>query len=390
MRIVQVSHGFPPTWGGVETHVADLAHRLARRGNEVLCVVGGEPTATDVGRPFRVHRVPMLAPRTLRARRDARARGDLDRFLLRSLSETLSEAITPFRASVIHFHNAHHFAPEPAWALHQIQGVSHINGVHDRIGDDVCENVLQLSWTHTLFASDHLRRSFGEVPGKSETLHLGVDLERFSPRGPLDRRLMALPRPVIFHPARALEWKGLHVGVEALRIILERFSTASLVLCGSEDLTDDLQVHRDYIGRLKQRARALGVESSVHFLSFTAEEVTNAYRASDIVWYPTIDEEPFGLVPLEAMATGVPVIVTASGGMTESVQDGISGMIVGKNDAGALGRAALTILTNATVRNSLRVGGRRRARAFSADTYVDRLEGLYEQDAAIDRQGQTP
>jgi glycosyltransferase involved in cell wall biosynthesis len=86
------------------------------------------------------------------------------------------------------------------------------------------------------------------------------------------------------------------------------------------------------------------VEDSVHFLDISRAQIADAYRASDLVWYPTTDQEPYGLVPLEAMACGVPLVVSRSGGMQETVVDGVTGIVVECGDAKALARAALELL----------------------------------------------
>jgi glycosyltransferase involved in cell wall biosynthesis len=102
-----------------------------------------------------------------------------------------------------------------------------------------------------------------------------------------------------------------------------------------------------------------------------------AYRGADLVWYPTIDEEPFGLVPLEAMAVGTPLVVLDSGGMRETVTDGQNGLVVPKGDATRLCEAAASLLRDETLRRRLVAAGRRRSRDFDLERFAGQLEKVY-------------
>ena len=77
--------------------------------------------------------------------------------------------------------------------------------------------------------------------------------------------------------------------------------------------------------------------------------------------------ESFGLVALEALACGVPVVATTAGGLKEIVEDGESGLLVPPGDAGALARALQALLTDEPLRQRLAEGARRRAQAFSLE-----------------------
>jgi D-inositol-3-phosphate glycosyltransferase len=112
-------------------------------------------------------------------------------------------------------------------------------------------------------------------------------------------------------------------------------------------------------------------------MSFDRQRIPDAYRAADLIWYPTIDDEPLGLVPLEAMACGVPLVVSRSGGMRETVDDGETGLVVPRDDADALAAAAVKVLSDRTLRSSLVHNGLARAAHFGNAAYVDWLEDRY-------------
>jgi glycosyltransferase involved in cell wall biosynthesis len=279
---------------------------------------------------------------------------------------------------VIHLHNAHHFAPELAIAFFQ-QGHAKrlINSVHDRIGEHLYVHVLNFDWQFTLFASDYLRTHLPTPQHPNLTLPLGIDLSAFTPSGSRDPRIDYLERPVIFHPARLLRWKGVTTSVEAFIRLRTEVGTGSLVLCKSTNIVDDALEVKALRSDLTRIARSGNVQDSVHYLEFHRIEMPLAYRASDLVWYPTIDEEAFGLVPIEAMACGIPLIVSNSGAMVETVYPEEAGLIVPKADPDALANASSRILRDPSLRETLRSGGQRRSRAFDILSYVEALERIY-------------
>src|SRR6185437_3621574 len=89
-----------------------------------------------------------------------------------------------------------------------------VTSVHDRVGEHLFPEVLTFPWAHTLFASHFLRSNLPPCT-PSSVLWLGIERPRFTPQGDRDARFLPMERPVIFHPARLLRWKGVEVGLEA-------------------------------------------------------------------------------------------------------------------------------------------------------------------------------
>lgn len=378
MRILVVSHAFPPMIGGVETHLWDLAHGLSRRGHPIHCLVGGDASAERHG-SVAVSRTPHLAIERLLRRRGQDAELDMD--LLNDLCEVIAATIDQTAPELIHVHNAHHFAPEVAQACFQAAGsLPLVNSVHDRVGEHLYPEVLRFPWSYTVFASAYLARAL-PVAGPATVMHLGIDRAHFSAKGSRARILGALGRPIVFHPARLLRWKGVLVSVQAFALLRTSFPEATLVLCGSEQVVDEAASVSELRQEIETQARISGVEVGVRFLEFSRLAMPSAYRAADVVWYPTIDEEPLGLVPLEAMACGRPVVVSDSGGMTETVVDGETGFIVPKGDAEALARATIRVLRDSRARSSMSRNAIRHTKRFELSMYLTRMEALYEQVA---------
>ncbi len=183
----------------------------------------------------------------------------------------------------------------------------------------------------------------------------GVDLATFSPDGPVERRRPGLRRLVSV--GRLVERKGVDDAIAALPMI----PGAELVVAGGPE---HAALDRDpEARRLRRLAEDLGVADRVDFRGRVGRvELPALLRSADAVvcvpWY-----EPFGIVPLEAMACGVPVIASAVGGMIDTVVHGATGVHVPPRRPELLAAAASSLLRDADLRRSLGQEGVARARA---------------------------
>jgi glycosyltransferase involved in cell wall biosynthesis len=376
LRILIIAHAFPPQVGGVETHLWDICRHLCKRGHEVLCLVGGPETNERCDR-VEVVRHPAFTVQYLLAQRETLARDGRDDGLRAELSRVITQTLSRFEPDVIHAHNLLHFAPELAEALiTAAERMPIVSSVHDRIGEHLFPEVMALPWAHTLFASQYLKTSLPAC-APSSVLWLGVELDKFSPHGSRDSRFAQMERPIIFHPARLLRWKGVEVSLEAFGLLRNRIGRGTLVMCASENAATDQQEIRSLRQLLTHRASQAGIADRLHFLELGQADMPGAYRASDLIWYPTIDEEPLGLVPIEAMACGVPLVVSDSGGMRETVLNNLTGLVVARNDAAALSAAGERLLTDTSLREGFIERGRERAERFDNSRYVDQLVSVY-------------
>ncbi|OUD04412.1 glycosyltransferase [Streptomyces swartbergensis] len=192
----------------------------------------------------------------------------------------------------------------------------------------------------------------GIPPHKIGIVPCGVDPDRFTPKGP------AAPRGPYPHRllqlGRLVPRKGAAVAVAALA----RLPGTELVVVGgppADRLDDDPEVRR-----LRGIARDAGVADRVRFTgAVPSEEVPLLLRSADVVVCPA-DYEPFGIVPLEAMACGVPVVASAVGGQLDTVADPGTGRLVPPRDPEALARAVAGLLADPAAREACGAAGRRR------------------------------
>lgn len=180
----------------------------------------------------------------------------------------------------------------------------------------------------------------------------GVDLDLFSTSGDTAAR-GGTPR--IIAAGRALEGKGFDIVIAALPAIAD----AEFVIVGGPDrrrLDDDPEVRR-----LRALAQRLGVGQRVRFTgAVDRQDMPALLRSADVVactaWF-----EPFGTVPLEAMACGVPVVASAVGGLVDSVVHDVTGRLVPPGRPRECAAAVSAILQEDFLRRSLGLAGRDRA-----------------------------
>ena len=202
-----------------------------------------------------------------------------------------------------------------------------------------------------------------------KVVYPGVELERFDPSC-LDsaqevRRRLGLPLegPLIGIVGRLQTWKGFHVLVEAMPRVLERFPDAHCVMVGG---THDLEP--DYPAQLKDKIVSLGLEQSVSMVGLQ-NNIPEWMHAMDVIIHAS-DNEPFGIVIIEAMALGKPVIAGNQGGPTEIITEGIHGLLTPYGDAQALSFAILRYLEDRHFAAHMGESARLRAQEFSTANYA--------------------
>ena len=358
MRILLVC---PYAWdapGGVQVHVRQLASTLRDRGHEasVIAPASGHPAEPFVrvaGRPLRVPYNESVAPisptpRAFTATRDALKR---------------------FAPDVVHVHEP--FVPGPSMfaalsARAPVVATFHAYADRSRLLAAAAPALRGL-WRGlaariavSQAAAEFVTRPMGE--GEVRIVPNGADVELFASAVPA-----SLPegRRILF-VNRLDPRKGFPVMVEAFGRLAERRNDLLLVVAG--DGPD-----RAAIDRLpaETRARVVMLGNVPH------EELPPYHAAAEVFCSPATGRESFGIVLVEAMAAGVPVVATDIPGYREVVRHGLDGMLVPPRDPGALSRAIAEVLDDADAAKRFGEAGRSRAKRYSWDTVAGEIEEVY-------------
>ncbi|MCL6450543.1 MAG: glycosyltransferase family 4 protein [Acetobacteraceae bacterium] len=372
LRVLMLSWEYPPRCvGGLAEHVYHLSRHLADRGVKVEVFTAGLPGSPATAREggVAVHRVAGFGP----------ASPDflswvlqLNLGLVEAATRVLTGAVRNGRATLLHVHDwlvafagralKHAFRLPVVATVHATEAGRH-GGVHtpeQRFINDVEWWLTYEAWRVVCcsrYMAGELENAFRLPPDKVRVLPNGVDPASLAPppgcRGGRGRERFAAPdERLVFFIGRLVPEKGVQVLLEALPQVLARQPRTKVVIAG----TGPFEQH------LRSRAEALGVDAHVYFTGYV-DDLTRRqlYQWADLAVYPSL-YEPFGIVALEAMAAGVPVMVARTGGLAEIVEDGVDGLCVPPGRADALAQALLRFLADPGMAARLTQAARRKVR----------------------------
>jgi glycosyltransferase involved in cell wall biosynthesis len=381
VRVLLACVRYPPALGGVETHVQRVAQGLAARGHDVhvatstlrsefpfehLGLAGEERDG-----PVRVHRF-----------RAATLGGDLHWPYLRGLDRWLLRAARGFDVVHAHSYGFHHtvaalaaaklackpFVLTPHFHPHWSMECGPRRRWLRRAFDLAAKRTL-LGAPDAVVCVSRAEAALLRAP-RPERLHLvpnGVEPAPFArAAGAPMRARLGLEGPAALFVGRLASNKGLFTLLEAWQAMPR---DATLLIAGDGHLAP----------RLAVRARELGLQGRVRLLgALSDEDLRASYAAADVFVLPS-EYEAFGIVLLEAMAAGKPVVATRTGGMVEVVEEGRTGLLVPVGDTAALAEAMQGLLQDLPRARAMGEAGRGRVQeAFTWDAVTRRVEGLYE------------
>jgi glycosyltransferase involved in cell wall biosynthesis len=342
---------------GSEAHLLQLLPDLRRRGWDVefLMLHEDEPGAWEFARELEGRGVPLD---------DIRLRADVDPLAYAELAALLARR----RPRVLHTHLVH------ADVYGQIAGATariplrlstkhgfnwfregRFFGLADRA-------VASLAHVH-IAISKGLARYLAEIEGFDES---GFEIVHYGIAGRDGVALYAGAEPRLLCVGRLIPVKGHLVLLRALAQARSRAPGLVLDIAGQGPLEPALKAY----------AAELGLSDAVRFLGFVSP-IQSAIEAASAVVVPSLGEG-FGMVALEAMERGRPVVASDVGGLPEIVADGETGFVVPAGDAAALADALVTLVSSPARAAEMGQAGRRRAlESFTPERSTRGIEALY-------------
>lgn len=391
MKVAQLSTRYPPGPGGVERHVAELAPRLGALGHRV------DVYTSDLYREFPWERLPESIPRD-----ETTAFGAVHRQRVWSLPGELHypffrhlvEALARDRPEVVHAHTygthqvtlarrhhrrfgtpfvmTAHFHPiwsiEGGWLRHRLRGF-YDRRIGGRVVGDAAAVIVQ---THE---EERLLRSLGFALPSVVVVPPGYAAPIDNPRPGAFAERFGVGGPFVLFVGRLASNKGLLELVEAFARVAKDRPSASLVVVGEDG---------GMRARVEDRVRALGLERRVRLLGHLRETslLTAAYREARLTVLPS-EYEAFGLVLLESLAQGTPVVASRVGGIPEVVEDGRAGILVPPRSPGPLAAALARLLDDPDLARRIGEYGREEVvPRYSWEALARRVDALYREVTA--------
>jgi D-inositol-3-phosphate glycosyltransferase len=224
---------------------------------------------------------------------------------------------------------------------------------------------------------------YGADPCKVKVIPCGVDLSLFRPLSQerTRRQLGICDRlHMILFVGRIEPLKGIDTLFRAMAIVAEDFPHWKEEICVcivGGDASEKPEVINAEMERLRALRQKLGISDLVTFLGAQAQDtLPSHYSAADVVVVPS-HYESFGMVALEAMACGTPVIASKVGGLSFTVQDGITGFHVPERDPEALAGKINLLLKDPGLRSRLSCQATQWVRRYSWSKVADQIVSLY-------------
>jgi glycosyltransferase involved in cell wall biosynthesis len=387
VKVAQLLTRYPPGLGGVERHVAEIAPRLAARGHRV------EVFTTDLYSEFPVVRFDARVPRE-----ETTSFGAVHRLRVWSLPwdfhypffRGLGRAISRYRPDVVHAHTygtdqvavarryldrtgtpfvlTAHFHPiwsiYGGWLRHRIRSFYD----HALAGRLVASAARLIVQTHE---EERLLRVLGFPLPPIAIVPPGYTPLPSPPAGPAPfSDAFKIPGPFVLFVGRLASNKGLLELVEAFRTLAAEDRSAHLVLVGEDG---------GMRAPVMARVRADGLADRVHVVGHVNDDalLAAAYRESRLLALPS-EYESFGLVLLEALSHGRPVVASRVGGIPEFIEDGRAGLLVPPKEVPPLASAIVRLWQDASLARQMGEYGRREiVPRYTWDRVVDRIDEIY-------------
>lgn len=342
VSVLQVGTGwFPEAPGGLERVFHALTTHLPATGVDVRGLVTGTHVAaqnTDGAiQSFATADAPLLrrlwsVRSTLRALL-AERRPDLIASHFALYTYPILDLLPPDMPLVVHFHGP--------WALEgQVDSRwNPLTALKLRLERTVYQRGDQYIVLSDAFG-DLLCQQYGVSPSLVEVVPGGVDADRFNlEQSPLTlRRRLGWPtdRPIVLSVRRLTHRMGLENLIDALHTVRDTVPDVLLMIAGKGPLRNELQARID----------GLGLSDHVRLLGFVPDsDLPAAYRAADVSIVPTVQLEGFGLITLESLASGTPVLVTPVGGLPEAVRSLSEDLVLAGSSTNHIARGLTDALT---------------------------------------------
>ena len=346
--------------GGVTVHISNLERYFTKWGHEVKILAPcsspiNNPRVIQIGHPVSVPSGGSIARITLSLTLNPRVRTILDKENFDVVH--IHEPLTPM-------------LPYSVLRLSRALNVGTFHACHQKAGLYGITRLILKHWFGRLHgriavsqpALEYVSKYF---PGEYVVIPNGVDVQQFNPG---TTKVTSNGNKTILFVGRLEKRKGLDYLLGAYQQIKLKSPGTKLVIVGPGSL-----LRQKYDRLVKDRQL-----SDVTFAGFVPnEELPRYYAAADVFCAPATGEESFGMVLLEAMAMGKPVVASAIKGYSQLINSGVDGLLVPPKNEAALAQAIISLLEDPVLCQNIALRGRIKAEGYAWENIAGRVMDYY-------------
>jgi len=353
--------------GGVVNHISALEHHFTKMGHQVKVIAPASKAVPNFGDRF----IPIGKPRPIPAS------GSIARVTISlRLASRIKEVLAEEKFDIIHLHEP--FMPMLCSAVLRFSDTVNIGTFHACRGSPGYNFGWPIS---TMMLNRRRRKLVGKiavsqpamefaskhVPGYYNIIPNGIDLGQFSPNVPPIERFRDGKINILF-VGRLEKRKGLDYLLKAYRHVKEEFPNSRLIVVGP-----GTRLRKKY----EKQVRHNGLEDVVFVGYASYDELPRYYKTADIFCSPATGRESFGIVLLEAMAVGKPIVASNIEGYASVITHGVDGLLVPPKDDKELARALLSLMSDESLRGELGAKGMLTAQEYNWEKIARRVFDYY-------------
>jgi glycosyltransferase involved in cell wall biosynthesis len=289
----------------------------------------------------------------------------------------LARVIRDADIQLVHANHAAHIYSSLATRITKIPEVWHIHD-YPYHWDWVDQLLIRLPTNHVIFTTNKVKSGYSLLHACQNSVIYPSCIDPFylrtlTPQSDIRAKYNLPLGPLFLTVTRLQEHKGQRYLLNAIPAVLSSYPDAVFAIVGKPS---GLEQER-YMYSLSEQARQLGIQDQVKFLGYVSEkELVSLYSEALTLVHPAITES-FGLVLLEAMALGVPVIAAAADGPNVLIKDGQTGLLVPTSDSESLAKAMIRILNEAGLVKVLGKAGIGVAENYQVEKMIERTVDIY-------------
>jgi phosphatidylinositol alpha-mannosyltransferase len=361
--------------GGVVNHISALEHYFTRMGLEVKVIAPASRVISTFGDRF----IPIGKPRPIPTS------GSIARITISlRLASTIKAVLDRENFDIIHLHEP--FMPMLCTAVLRFSNTANVGTFH---AFQHSMGYLARLWSgynfgrpiSTIMLKRRARKLNGKiavskpamefaskyVPGYYTVIPNGIDLDHFSPNvSPIDE--FCDGKVNILFVGRLEKRKGVNYLLGAYKRVKQEISNSRLIIVGPGTRLR---------GKYEKQVKRSGLKDVVFVGYVSYDELPRYYRTADIFCAPATGWESFGIILLEAMAMGKPIVASNIEGYASLVTHGVDGLLVPPKDKKMLAQALITLMASESLRQEMGARGRVKAADYSWEHIAQRVLNYY-------------